>query len=64
MRKCRLKAILADKEIKHGDFAKMIGVNTSTLSTWISGKSRPSLEMAFQIADILHVDINEVWVKE
>lgn len=64
MRKCRLKAILADKEIKHGDFAKTLDVNTSTLSTWISGKSRPSLDMAFKIADTLNVDINDLWVKE
>ena len=62
--KCRLKAILAFKEIKHGEFAKMVGVSATTASTWISGKSNPSLEKAYEIAEILGVEVTDIWRKE
>jgi DNA-binding XRE family transcriptional regulator len=62
--KCRLKAILALKDIKHSDFAKTIKVNPGTISAWIAGKSNPSLEKAYEIAELLGVSVTEIWVDE
>jgi putative transcriptional regulator len=62
--KCKLKVILADKEIKHGDFAKMLKVNPGTISSWIRGASFPDVKKAYEVATLLEVSITDIWIKE
>ncbi len=61
--KCRLRVILAEKEIKHGDFAKAIGVSTGGLSAIVNNKSLPTFTVVYRICEELEMGINDVWVK-
>jgi len=62
--KCRLKVILAERDIKHGDFAEQIGVSKSTMSALINNKQVPSFEVAYRIVELLGMRIEEIWVRE
>jgi len=44
-----LKSYLAERRIKQRDFALTLGTTPATVSRLVSGKLRPSLEMAHQI---------------
>lgn len=61
--KCKLKAILADREIKHKDFSISVGLSTAALSRIVSGRSIPHLDTALMIADVLGLKVEEIWVK-
>lgn len=39
---CKLKMILTDKEIKHGEFAKMINMSVAWLSAVVNNRALPS----------------------
>ena len=60
--KCKLKVILAEREIKHGDFANIIGVSQAGLSALVNNKSLPSFESAYRISESLNMDIREIWI--
>ncbi|MBU3569300.1 helix-turn-helix transcriptional regulator [Priestia aryabhattai] len=61
--KCKLKVILAEKEIKHGDFAKVVGISSAGLSSLVNNKSLPSFESAYRISEALEMDIKEIWIR-
>lgn len=61
--KCKLKVILAEKEIKHGDFAKTIGVSTGGLSAIVNNKSLPTFQVVYRICEELDMQIHEIWKK-
>ncbi|MCM3771231.1 helix-turn-helix transcriptional regulator [Priestia aryabhattai] len=60
---CKLEFILAEKEIKYEDFAKIVGVSPAGLSSLINNKSLPSFESAYQISEALEMDIKEIRIK-
>ncbi|MFS0590850.1 helix-turn-helix transcriptional regulator [Cytobacillus horneckiae] len=67
--KCKLKVILADKDIKHGEFANNIGIDKSTFSSIVNNKSLPSFDTLYDIVEELRrIDPNiklwDIWVKE
>ena len=58
----QLKLLRARKGfIKQMDFAKALGVKQSTLSMWETGKARPDIDMLRKLAEVLQVDIKEVF---
>ncbi|MCI1590372.1 helix-turn-helix domain-containing protein [Heyndrickxia oleronia] len=66
--KCRLKSVLAELNIKHGDFADKIGVDKSTISAMANNKSLPSFDTLYMIMEELErIDPNlkfgDIWVK-
>jgi putative transcriptional regulator len=60
--KCRLRVILAEREIRQIDFAEKIGVRQATISALVSGKQIPSLQVALRIARELRMPIEDIWV--
>jgi putative transcriptional regulator len=64
MLKNRLKVLLAERNMQHGDFAKAMNVSRNTVSMWVTGKSTPPLEEAFNIAEFFGVPITDIWSKE
>ncbi|PKG22367.1 transcriptional regulator [Niallia nealsonii] len=62
--KCRLKVILAEREIKHGDFAKVIGISTGALSSIVNNNSFPSFKVVYRISEELDLDIRKIWIKK
>ena len=59
--KCRLKVILAEKEMSHGEFAKAIGISASALSLIINNKSLPTFQVVYKICEELDMQIHEIW---
>ncbi|AXI29431.1 transcriptional regulator [Priestia megaterium] len=60
---CELKVILAEKEIKHEDFAKIVGFSPAGLSSLVNNKSLPSFKSAYRISEALEMDIKEIWIR-
>lgn len=44
-----------------GEFAKLIGTDIKNYSNWESGRSRPKLEIALEVAKKLSKKVEEIW---
>lgn len=44
--------------------AKQLDVTPTQLSNWISGKSSPTIEKAFKLADLLGVKVDDLYERE
>ncbi|MFC5775170.1 helix-turn-helix transcriptional regulator [Ectobacillus antri] len=64
MYKCRLKAILAEREIEQKVFAEQVGMSQTTLSLLVRNRTKPSFEKAMKIAELLEMKVEDIWVKE
>lgn len=63
--KNRLKEIrLKEYMMTSSDFAKKIGVSLTTYSNWELDKAKPTLETAFQVAEILNKNLEDIWYQE
>lgn len=62
--KCRLKVILAEKDIPHGVFAQQVGINGSTLSSIIKNRSLPNFQTTYAICTVLNKKIEDIWILE
>jgi putative transcriptional regulator len=67
--KCRLKVILAENDMKHGVFADRVGIDKSTMSSIVNGKSLPSFETLYDIVEEIRkinpdVRLSDIWRKE
>lgn len=51
----RIKEIRQDKNLNQRDFAKLINVTQGALCRWERGENTPSIEILYQIANILNV---------
>ena len=59
----RIKAVLADKGKTAKWLAQQVGRDRSTISRWCTNDIQPPLEVLFQIADLLEVDVCELLVR-
>lgn len=59
--KPKIKVRLAELDVKHKDLAEQLSVTKQTLSLWANGKSNPTLETAFRIANILDCKIDDLF---
>lgn len=64
MLKCNLKEIIKRRGLKQTFLADELGVSKQVFSTWTTGKSKPSLEVAYKIADKLDCSITDIWEYE
>jgi transcriptional regulator with XRE-family HTH domain len=58
----RIKAVLADKDKTAKWLAQEIGRDRSTISRWCTNDVQPPLEVLYQIAELLEVDVRELLV--
>jgi len=58
----RLKAVLADKDISHKDFARMVKKTPNTITRICNNEQQPSLAVLREMALALDVDICELLV--
>jgi transcriptional regulator with XRE-family HTH domain len=58
----RLKIVLAEKRVKNKELARALGKTATTVSTWCSNSSQPSVETFYEIAKYLEVDLRELFV--
>lgn len=63
MKNC-LKELRQQKQLTQQEFAETLGVSRQTIISIESGKYDPSLPLAFKIAAVLGVSIEEVFIPE
>lgn len=58
----RIKEILKDRSVSGKDLAASIGLSTTSMSAIVSGQSFPKPETLKKIAQVLNVDIRELFI--
>lgn len=58
----RIKAVLAEENIASKELAKHLDKTESTVSRWCTNDVQPSVEVLYQIAKFLDVDIRDLLV--
>lgn len=59
----RIKVVLAENKKTNRWLAESLGKNEATVSRWCTNETQPSIEMFFQIAKLLDVDIRELFIR-
>lgn len=57
----RIDEILKEKNISNSEFATMIGVSETSASAFKSGKTKPKFDTLVRIAEVLNVDIRQLF---
>lgn len=60
----RIKLVLVEKKRTNKWLAEQLGVDPSTVSKWSTNTSQPDLACILKIADLLEVDLKELFVRE
>ena len=60
----RIKVVLVEKKLTSKWLAEQMGVNPTTVSKWCTNSSQPDLASLLKIADLLEVDIKELFIRE
>ena len=60
----RIKMVLFEKKRTARWLSEQMGVTPSTVSKWCTNTSQPDLATILKIADLLEVDIRELFVRE
>lgn len=60
----RIKLVLVEKKRTSKWLSEQLGVTPSTVSKWCTNSSQPDLGNLLKIADLLEVDIRELFVRE
>jgi putative transcriptional regulator len=61
MLKSNIGWLIKKSEYSREYIMKELGVSANTLSNWSTGKSIPSLEKAFQLADLLNCKVDDLY---
>nr|WP_215906958.1 helix-turn-helix transcriptional regulator [Olleya sediminilitoris] len=56
----RIKEVLEDKGIKQVWLAERLGKSFNTVNGYVQNRTQPSLEVLYEIANILNVDPKEL----
>lgn len=58
----RIKEVLEDKGIKQMWLAEKLGKSFSIVNAYVCNRRQPSLEVLYQIANLLQVDIKDLLI--
>ncbi|MDR0714507.1 MAG: helix-turn-helix transcriptional regulator [Bacteroidales bacterium] len=58
----RLKNVLAEQKRTGKWLAEVMGKNEATVSRWCSNAAQPTVRIFVQIAEVLNVDVRELFV--
>ena len=58
----RIKAVLAEKNMTNKQLAKQLDVKQETVSRWCTNQSQPSIQVLYEIARYLKIDIRELLI--
>lgn len=64
MLKSRIKVRLAELGMKQKELYEHIGVTKQTMSLWVTGSAKPTLEMAFKLAKTLECKVDDLYYYE
>ena len=62
--KNRLKVLRAERNWSQQDLAERLGVSRQSVNAIETGKYDPSLPLAFRIADLFALSIEEIFVRD
>jgi len=62
--KLKINEMILKSGLRKGHIANKLEINPNTLSSYISGKRKISLEMAVELAKILNCDVNDLYKEE
>jgi putative transcriptional regulator len=57
----RLRVVLAEKSVTNRWLAEKLNMNEGTVSRWITNSKQPSVDTFYKIAQLLKVDIRELF---
>ncbi|MBL9070350.1 MAG: helix-turn-helix transcriptional regulator [Sphingopyxis sp.] len=60
----RLKVLRAERDWSQGDLAERLQVSRQSVNAIETGKYDPSLPLAFRIADLFGLPIEEIFLKD
>ncbi|HEX2811777.1 MULTISPECIES: helix-turn-helix transcriptional regulator [unclassified Sphingopyxis] len=60
----RLKVLRAERDWSQGDLAERLEVSRQSVNAIETGKYDPSLPLAFRIADLFGLPIEEIFLKD
>ena len=60
----RIKEVLEEKGIKHTWLAERLGKSFSIVNAYVCNRRQPSLELLFEIARLLQVDVKDLIASE
>ena len=60
----RLKVLRAERDWSQGDLAERLQVSRQSVNAIETGKYNPSLPLAFRIADLFGLPIEEIFLKD
>ncbi len=61
-RRNRIKAVLVEKEKSAKWLSEQLTKDKSTVSRWCTNDMQPPIDTFYQIADILEIDVRELFV--
>jgi transcriptional regulator with XRE-family HTH domain len=56
----KIKAVLEDKGIKQVWLAEQLGKSFNMVNSYVQNRRQPSIEVLYQIAEILDVDVKDL----
>lgn len=62
--KNRLKVLRAERDWSQGDLAERLGISRQSVNAIETGKYDPSLPLAFRIADLFGLRIEEIFLHD
>ena len=62
--KNRIEALRNQKGIRQDELGKMLGVSRQTISSLENGRYNPSIMLAYKIAKLFNMSIEEVFILE
>ena len=62
--KNRIEALRTQKGIRKDELGKMLGVSRQTISSLENGRYNPSIMLAYKIAKLFNMSIEEVFIFE
>ena len=62
--KNRIKEVLEERGIKQTWLAERLGKSFCIVNSYVCNRRQPSLDVLFEIANILEVDVSELFFKE
>jgi len=64
MLKSNIGILLKNSPLKREYIMKRLNVSANTLSNWSTGKRKPSIEHAFELAQLLNCKVDDLYTLE
>lgn len=59
--KCNLKQLRKEKNISQNEIANELKVRQTTISEWENNNAVPNLKIAYELAELLKVNVIDIW---